>query len=65
MKALALYFSNIINVKSQIKSLTIERGENVLLKCIDDKLEEQIQQNSDFEGKMPHWDKTTKLLFGN
>lgn len=33
------------------KSLTIERGDNVLLKCIDDKLEEQIKQNADFEGK--------------
>ena len=59
------HYPYIFSIKSQIKSLTIERGENVLLKCIDDKLEEQIQQNSDFEGKMPHWDKTAELLFDN
>ena len=40
--------------ESEIKSLTIERGENVLLQCIDDKLEEQIKQNAEFEGKVPH-----------
>ena len=47
---------DIINIiyESEIKSLTIERGENVLLQCIDDKLEEQIKQNAEFEGKVPH-----------
>ena len=39
--------------ENRYKSLTIERGENVLLKCIDDKLEEQIKQNAEFEGKVP------------
>ena len=43
------------------KNFTTERKEKVLLKCIDDKLEEQIQQNADLEGKIREF----SLLIGN